>query len=628
LYTSYLINYFLINNHKISPCRRNNKLQEVLKQMKKWSFEKLFNVEVLRKEANEFLSGIDRCHNIEAVRDILLQKVMWVYRNINSDMPAHNLIRVRDCALALMSVLLERSDAKTGFSVTQALWDISRCQPRSDLKAGFYAEMINWIRGMEGRAKFQFLVHPSPQKSGLSGREQAKVRSDDLDRLWNIVEKRLGTYASGLSEESRIKREKRRRHVLGTLGGVETDWNDWSWHVRNIITNTKILSKLTTVDETQGTIIDRAVKGRLPFGITPYYASLMDEKPSRNDHAIRAQVLPPADYVDRMLTHRLNREQSFDYMLESDTSPIELITRRYPGIVILKPVSTCPQICVYCQRNWEIDQVMAPCSFANKADIDSAIEWLKSHPAVREVLVTGGDPFIMSDTKLGSLLKRLSEIAHIDMIRIGTRTLVTLPMRITESFAEMLGSFREVGRRDLAVITHVEHPYEITPETATAVDRLRRKGIGVYNQQVYTFFVSRRFESTALRILLRRIGIDPYYTFMPKGKEETNAYRVPIARILQEQKEEARLVPGLRRTDEAVFNIPGLGKNYLRAIQHRNLLTVLPDGQRIYEFHPWEMNLVSCQTYLHKDVAILDYMRRLSETGEDPRDYDSIWYYM
>ena len=596
--------------------------------MSKWHYDKLYNVEIFREEAKDFLSGINRCRKIETVRDRLLQKVMWIYRNINSDEPAHKLIRVRDCALALMSVLLERSDAKTGFSVTQSLWDISRRQPRSDLEAGFYAEMINWIRGIEGRAMFQFLVQPSEKKEGLSGREQANIRSDELDLLWDIIEKRLGTYTSGLSEESRSNRERRRRKVLSQLEGDETDWNDWTWHVRHIITDTTILSKLTTVDETQCNIINRALGGRLPFGITPYYASLMDDEPSRNDHAIRAQVFPPANYVDRMLLHRSTREHSFDYMLESNTSPIELITRRYPGIVILKPVSTCPQICVYCQRNWEIDQVMAPRSFANKEKINSAIKWLKSHPAVREVLVTGGDPFIMSDNKLESLLNRLSEIKHIDLIRIGTRTLVTIPMRITKRFAEMLGSFREVGKRDLAVITHIEHPYEITQETAIAVDRLRRQGIGVYNQQVYTFFVSRRFETTMLRILLRRIGIDPYYTFMPKGKEETNAYRVPITRVLQEQKEEARLVPGLRRTDEAVLNIPGLGKNYLRAIQHRDLLTVLPDGKRIYEFHPWEKNLVSCQTYLYKDIANLDYLRRLSEIGENPEDYDSICFYM
>jgi lysine 2,3-aminomutase len=191
----------------------------------------------------------------------------------------------------------------------------------------------------------------------------------------------------------------------------------------------------------------------------------------------------------------------------------------------------------------------------------------------------------------------------------------------------MLGSFRQLGRRDVAVVTHIEHPYEVTRDTALAVDRLRRQGIGVYNQQVYTFHVSRRFESVMLRMMLRPIGVDPYYTFVPKGKEETNRYRVPIARLMQEQKEEARLLPGTRRTDEVVYNVPGLGKSYLRAVQHRDLITVRPDGSRVYRFHPWEKNLTPCSTHVAVDVPILDYLKRLAGIGEDPSDYDSIWFY-
>ena len=102
---------------------------------------------------------------------------------------------------------------------------------------------------------------------------------------------------------------------------------------------------------------------------------------------------------------------------------------------------------------------------------------------------------------------------------------------------------------------------------------------------------------------------------------------MPLARLLQERKEEVRLIPGMRRTDEPVFNVPGLGKAHLRAYQHRDLLSVLPDGSRVYEFHPWEKNIAECETYLTTDVSILDYLRRLAEVGEDPADYESIWYY-
>lgn len=597
--------------------------------MPNWPYKKKYCVEVFQNEAKNLLKGINRCRKIEEVRETLLRKVtkLFNYPVNGKDLPAHELIRIRDCGLMLMSVLSERSDFKTGFSITKVVWDISRGRQRNDLKPGFFAELINWVRGLEGKADFQFLLKP-PENSTAAGEEKAVVRSDELDRIWKVVDNRLGAYANGLTSELQLNRDKRRKKILFMLGGKEHDWDNWKWHIRNLITNADSLGKLTHINNSQYGIIKKALKGRLPFGITPYYVSLMDDEPSENDRAIRAQVIPSKNYVNNMLSRRKEESHSFDFMMESDTSPIDRITRRYPGVVIIKPILTCPQICVYCQRNWEIEQVMAPHSFASESEIDLAIKWIKKHPAIHEVLVTGGDPFIMTDNQLDSLLNRLADIKHVDLIRIGTRIPVTLPMRVTKRLAELLGRYREIGKRDIAVMTHIEHPSEITLETAQAVDMLRRQGISVYNQQVYTFYVSRRFESTLLRVLLRRIGIDPYYTFMPKGKEETNDYRVPLARILQEQKEEARLVPGLRRTDEAVFNIPGLGKNYLRALQHRDLLTVLPDGKRVYEFYPWEMNLVNCETYIYEDIPILDYLIRLSKLGEDPEEYGSIWFYI
>ena len=354
----------------------------------------------------------------------------------------------------------------------------------------------------------------------------------------------------------------------------------------------------------------------------------MDDDPGAGrDRAIRMQVLPPPDYVREMSAHADDRECRFDFMLEHDTSPVDLVTRRYPAIAILKPFNTCPQICVYCQRNWQIERPMAPHALAPEAAIEAACAWLEEHPAIREVLVTGGDPLALDDDALLRVLERVAAIPQVDLIRIGSRVPVTVPMRITERLANRLGGLRRPGVRDLALVTHVEHPYEITPELVAAVDRLRRRGIGVYNQLVFTHYVSRRFEAARLRLLLRRIGVDPYYTFMPKGKNETAAYRVPLARLLQEQKEEARLLPGLRRGDEAVINLPGLGKNNLRAAQHRDLLAIAPDGARIYEFHAWEKNILRRPSYIGRDMPILNYLNRLAAEGEDPADYEGIWYY-
>ncbi|MBW1775380.1 MAG: KamA family radical SAM protein, partial [Deltaproteobacteria bacterium] len=224
-------------------------------------------------------------------------------------------------------------------------------------------------------------------------------------------------------------------------------------------------------------------------------------------------------------------------------------------------------------------------------------------------------------------LSRLSRIRHIQRIRIGTRTLVTLPQRIDESLVRTINRFHIPGKREILLITHFEHPYEITPQSMEAVQKFRRYGIEVYNQLVYTFYNSRKFEAAALRLKLRLIGVTPYYTFNTKGKAETNEYRVPIPRLLQEQKEEARLLPGSARTDEIVFNVPGLGKNYLRAVQHRDVISILPDGRRVYEFHPWEKQLSLADTYLYTDVSIYDYLKRLKAAGEDPSQYKTVWYY-
>jgi len=316
-----------------------------------------------------------------------------------------------------------------------------------------------------------------------------------------------------------------------------------------------------------------------------------------------------------------------DFMLERDTSPIEGITRRYPKIVILKPVLTCPQICVYCQRNWEIEDVYSSNAAISKEKLEKAIQWIADRPEINEVLITGGDPFLLSNAKIENMLFKLSRIKHVERIRIGTRTPVTLPQRITDSFVRDINHFHNPGKREVLIITHFEHPYEITPQAMDAVQKFRRYGIGVYNQLVYTFYNSRKFEAAALRHKLRLIGVTPYYTFNTKGKEETDDYRVPIPRLLQEQKEEARLLPGSVRTDEIVFNVPGLGKNYLRAVQHRDVISILPDGRRVYEFHPWEKKLSLANTYIYTDVSVYDYLQKLKLTGEDISHYKTIWYY-
>ncbi|MHC4092406.1 MAG: KamA family radical SAM protein, partial [Planctomycetota bacterium] len=410
--------------------------------------------------------------------------------------------------------------------------------------------------------------------------------------------------------------------------GTESDWDDYIWQLQHAIRDAGPLLDLIELTTEQQEAIKKATKHGIPFGVTPYYLSLMDRNLSIGyDHAVRAQVIPPPEYVDRMAQRRCDRRIVFDFMGEHDTSPVDLVTRRYPGIAILKPFNTCAQICVYCQRNWEIDGVLDPKAMASTAGLEAALRWFDRHRSVGDVLLTGGDPALMKDAALKQILEALAAKDHIYRIRIGTRTPVVLPMRWTDQLVSILSAVHEPGRREIAVVTHFEHPYEVTPEAMRAVQRIRRAGIGVYNQAVFTVENSRRFESAKLRRDLKLIGVDPYYTFNMKGKEETRRYMVPIARILQERKEEARLLPGLDRTDEPVFNVPRLGKNHLRAHQDHRLVMILPDGSRVYEFHPWEKNITPVPPYNYVDVPIYDYLEELASRGENIRDYRTIWFY-
>ncbi|MCD6205776.1 MAG: KamA family radical SAM protein [Candidatus Marinimicrobia bacterium] len=542
---------------------------------------------------------------------------------------------VRECIRVFRSIIGPVNEFRTEFSALDTLWKLAnnkQAELKDKVSIGFLMEFINLFRGVTGKSNIYFedtqVKKGMPEFLKMKGRKAAEARMEILDEMGSSVNKYLKKYPSGLEDEVITWRKENRARILRYFGGSEKDWNDYKWHLRHVIRDSKPLKDLIEISNEQIEAIDKAVKNKIAFGITPYYLSLMDTKISIGyDHAVRAQVIPPKEYVDKMAEHRGDRGTAFDFMGEHDTSPIDLITRRYPNIAILKPFNTCSQICVYCQRNWEIEQVLAPRAMATKKVLYDALAWFDDHKSVGDVLVTGGDPAVMSDTQLENILEILSKKRHVYRIRIGTRTPVVLPMRFTKRLLDILTKYHRPPHQEIAVVTHFEHSYEITPEALEAVQKIRKIGISVYNQEVFTIENSRRFETAKLRRDLKSIGVDPYYTFNMKGKEETKRYMVPIARILQERKEEARLLPGLDRTDEAVFNVPKLGKNHLRAWQDHRLVMILPDGSRVYEFHPWEKNITAIPPYNYVDVPIYDYLEELAARGENIRDYRTIWYY-
>lgn len=547
----------------------------------------------------------------------------------NPEIPPLEWVLTRNAINTLRNLVSLRNEKLSGFPFLQYMDNILEMKklPGTEKPGpGFFAELEHLLKGIVGKAGIYQAKAPGFTK--YEGTQAARLRSADLSRMAKASMRFMNRYTSGLDKDVCRRRSLNKLRILKYFNATEFEWEDWKWHTRNIIRDVDTLNNLVHLTDDEYEAVKLARESRIPFGITPYYLSLMDHNSTRkNDYGIRSQVIPPLHYLKTMGKHKKCADHSIDFMLERDTSPIDGITRRYPQIVILKPVLTCPQICVYCQRNWEIEDVYSPTSVLSKEKLEKALKWIEERPEINEVLITGGDPLILSNEKIERLLTSVSKIKHIERIRIGTRTPVTLPQRLTDSLVRSINSFHNPGKREIIIVTHFEHHYEITPEAMEAVQKFRRYGLEVYNQLVYTFFNSRKFEAAALRHRLRLIGVTPYYTFNTKGKEETDDYRVPIARLLQEQKEEARLVPGTVRTDEIVFNLPGLGKNYLRASQHHDIISIMPDGRRVYEFHPWEKKLSLADTYVHPDISIYDYLKRLKSIGEDTAEYKTIWYY-
>jgi lysine 2,3-aminomutase len=586
--------------------------------------------------APEIYALLKESETLEGAREKLIgyiQALDWTYRRDIDKIESCDYILLKEAVRCLQNIISPRNENLSETSALKELWQAARTGD-ADVTDDFVEEFVHLFKAVKGHSD----VYPSGLMESIvsndfdkyRGREVALRRSDYLDLMGVQMDEYVKRYPTGLDPEVIERRIQNKARILEVLEESHDDWEDWRWQFRNVCKNGKgfeIIKKVIELMPIQVNAIELAVENDIPFGVTPHYLHLMDQKPNHLDYAVRRQVFPSLRFVENMITHKADREFAFDYMREHDTSPVDLITRRYARVAIIKPYDSCPQICVYCQRNWEITSPFKESAQASREVIENAIRWFNEHDEIMDVLITGGDPLVMNDDLVDYILKRLSEIRHIRSIRIASRIPITVPQRITEELCEIFANYYEVGKQTICMVTHFSHPYEVTPESAQAIRRIKMHGLHAYNQQVFCFANSRRFETVALRIAIKQIGVDPYYTFNMKGKSEIEDYAVPVARILQERKEEARLLPGIFRSDEPVFNVPFLGKNHLRAWQDHELIAIRSDGRRVYSFHPWEKNLVKMKPYLYTDVTIKGYLDKLKERGENPDEYKSIWYY-
>jgi len=254
------------------------------------------------------------------------------------------------------------------------------------------------------------------------------------------------------------------------------------------------------------------------WGTTPYFASLMD--PDNPDCPIRKQVIPSMQETE-------NRYGIPNYLIweeNRDTEEVrpDCIARQYHDRIAFTVTDVCASYCRHCFRK----ELVVDRNLKLRFDLEEGIEWISEHEEIRDVLITGGDPFILSDDKIEYLICKLREIPHIEMIRFGTRTPIVLPHRITDGLKNILGSYHRVS---IWVNTQCNHPKEITEKTARAVFDLLSCGVNVGNQAVLLKGINDDVETfRVLHQKLLAIRIRPYYVFYCEPAPGIDHFRTPV----------------------------------------------------------------------------------------------------
>ncbi|MHA2289952.1 MAG: KamA family radical SAM protein, partial [Promethearchaeota archaeon] len=380
---------------------------------------------------------LKRSNTLQEAREKLihyLEGLDWAYRRDITQIASWDYIILKEAVRCMKNIISPRNERLAVSSSLEYLWKAATTGD-AEVKNGFIQEFYHLFNAINGNAKIYPPLYLNklsiPSFEGIYGQEASIKRSNYLDEISKSMNIHLRRYPSGFNEEIIEQRIEHKLKILEALGGTEDDWMDWRWQFKNVfkdLSGFSILKELIELTPEEESAIQLALENNIPFGITPHYLHLMDEKPSQLDLAVRRQVIPPISYVKKMIDVGDDRS-SLDFMRESDTSPVQLVTRRYPKVAIIKPYDSCPQICVYCQRNWEITCPFMPGAMASQEALDNALNWFDEHQEIMDVLVTGGDPLVMSNDRIDYIINALSRNKHIRSIRIATRIPITVPMR-------------------------------------------------------------------------------------------------------------------------------------------------------------------------------------------------------
>jgi lysine 2,3-aminomutase len=295
------------------------------------------------------------------------------------------------------------------------------------------------------------------------------------------------------------------------------DWNDWRWQLRNDIRDVETLGKVLTLSEREKEEVSKVLK-IFRMAITPYYASLIDR--GNPVCPVRLQAVPrlPETFDDA--------SDQDDPLHEDVDSPVPGLTHRYPDRVLLLVTNLCSMNCRHCTRRRLVgfEDVHMP-----EEDIERAIAYIRDTPAIRDVLISGGDPFVLSDERLESIIARVRAIPHVEIIRLGTRTPVVMPMRITDSLVAMLRKYQPIY-----VNTHFNHPKEITAEAREACRKLADAGIPLGNQSVLLRDVNdcpMLMKKLVQKLL--SIRVKPYYIYQCDLSRGIGHFRTTVSKGIE-----------------------------------------------------------------------------------------------
>jgi len=302
----------------------------------------------------------------------------------------------------------------------------------------------------------------------------------------------------------------------------DEQWNDWRWQLSHRLNTIADFEPILPLTESERRAL--AQKDLFRVDVTPYFISLIDPHDPRDP--VRRQVIP----TDQELAPFTG--MMADSLAEDAHSPVPGLVHRYPDRVLMLVTTQCASYCRYCTRGRIVGD---PNATFSRAELDAQIAYLEKTPQVRDVLLSGGDPLVLAPALLEELLERLRAIPHIEIVRIGSRVPVFMPMRITDELCALLARFHP-----LWLNIHVNHPNEITAELAEACDRLLRAGIPLGNQSVLLagvndcVHVQRKLVHDLVRLRVR-----PYYLYMCDLGEGIGHFRTPVSKGIE-------IIEGLR----------------------------------------------------------------------------------